>query len=81
MAVVGEVRVGLLGCGNVGGALARVVDENADLITARAGARVVITRVAVRDVTRPRDVKLPSSVFTDDAAAAVADPDVDVVGR
>ena len=79
MTVVGDVRVGLLGCGNVGAALARVVDEHADLITARAGARVVITRVAVRDVTRARDVKLPTSVFTDDAAGVVADPEVDIV--
>jgi homoserine dehydrogenase len=79
MAFVGDVRIGLLGCGNVGAALARVVDEHADLITARAGARVTITRVAVRDITRARDVKLPARVFTDDAAAVVTDPDVDVV--
>ena len=79
MTVVGDVRVGLLGCGNVGSALARFVDQHADLITARAGARVTITRVAVKDVTRARDVKLPPTVFTDDAAAVVDDPDVDIV--
>jgi homoserine dehydrogenase len=77
---VGEtVRVGLLGCGNVGAALVRLVDEHADLITARAGARVEVTRIAVRDLTKAREVKAPASVFTDDPAAVVADPDVDVV--
>ena len=79
VAVADHVRVGLLGCGNVGAALARLVDEHADLITARAGARVEITRVAVRDLTKPRELKLPASAFTDDPASVVADPDVDVV--
>ena len=64
VAVADHVRVGLLGCGNVGAALVRLVDEHADLITARAGTRVEITRVAVRDLTKPRELKLPTSAFT-----------------
>lgn len=79
MAVRTSVRVGLLGCGNVGSALARLVDEHADLISTRAGVAIEITKVAVRDLSKPRDVKLPSEKFTDDAAALVRDPDVDVV--
>jgi homoserine dehydrogenase len=73
------VRVGLLGCGNVGSALVRLVDEHADRITARAGVGIEITRVAVRDVTRHRDVKLAPDRFTDDPSAIVHDHDVDVV--
>jgi homoserine dehydrogenase len=79
VAVRTSVRVGLLGCGNVGSALARLVDEHADLITARAGVPIEIARVAVRDVTKTRDVKVPSDRFTDDASAVVRDPDIDVV--
>ena len=73
------VRVGLLGCGNVGAPLVRLLDENADRIAARAGVAIEVTRVAVRDVGRRRDVKLSPERFTDDAASVVADPDVDVV--
>jgi homoserine dehydrogenase len=79
MAVRDLVRVGLLGCGNVGAAFVRLVDENADVIAARAGTRVEISRVAVRDVAKSRDTKLPASAFTTDAAAVVAAPDVDLV--
>ena len=79
VSVADHVRVGLLGCGNVGAALVRLVDEHADLISARAGTRVEITRVAVRDLTRPRELKLAASAFTDDPASVVADPDVDVI--
>src|SRR4029453_15428388 len=57
------VRVGLLGCGNVGSALVRLVGENADLITARAGVPIEIARVLVRDAAKQRDVKLASDTF------------------
>jgi homoserine dehydrogenase len=76
---VSPVRVGLLGCGNVGAALARLVEEHADLIAARAGVAIEIGLVAVRDVTKTRDVKVPADRFTDDAAALVSDPGIDVV--
>ncbi len=73
------VRIGLLGCGTVGAALAALVGEQRDTIAARAGVDLRITRVAVRDLGRVRDVDLDPSVFTTDAAAVVTDPDVDVV--
>src|SRR5260370_23138302 len=73
------VRVGLLGCGNGGAATVRLLDEPADRIAARAGVAIEVTRVAVRDVARPRDVKIAAERFTADAADVVQDPDVDVV--
>jgi homoserine dehydrogenase len=75
----GPIRVGLLGCGNVGTALVRLVGEHADVLESRAGVPIEIVRVAVRDLSKPRDVKLAPEVFTDDAPSVVADPDVDVV--
>jgi homoserine dehydrogenase len=73
------IRVGLLGCGNVGSALVRLIDENADLIEARAGVGISVTRVAVRDPGRTRAVDLDPDVFTDDPRAVVASDTVDVV--
>ncbi len=73
------VRVGLLGCGNVGSPLVRLIDEHADVIEARAGVRVEISRVAVRNLALERDVPLPASRFTHSAEEVVADPDIDIV--
>jgi homoserine dehydrogenase len=73
------VRVGLLGCGHVGSALVRLIDEHADVIESRAGVRIEITRVAVRNLARERDVPIPAGRFTHDAEGVVADPAVDVV--
>jgi homoserine dehydrogenase len=74
-----SLRVGLLGCGNVGAALVRVLDTNADLISARAGVRIEVARVAVHNLAKERDVEFAAGVLTNDADAVVTDPNVDVV--
>ena len=73
------VRVGLLGCGNVGASVVRLVQEQRSAIRARTGLDLEITRVAVRNVSKERPVVLADDVLTHDAASVVDDPDVDVV--
>lgn len=73
------VRVGLLGCGNVGAALVQLVADRGDEIAARTGTRLEIARVAVRSLTRKRPVHLDESILTRDANEVVADPSIDVV--
>jgi homoserine dehydrogenase len=60
------VRVGLAGCGVVGGALVRLLDESADTIESRYGVRLELSRVLVRDTQRDRGLPLPRSIFTSD---------------
>ncbi|MDA2984102.1 MAG: homoserine dehydrogenase [Actinomycetota bacterium] len=73
------VRVGLLGAGTVGSGVWRILHEHADSIATRTGARIEVTRVAVRDRSRPRDVAIPDHVLGDDAMAVVEADDVDLV--
>ncbi len=73
------IRIGLLGCGTVGSGVVTILSREADDITARTGAKLEVTRVAVRDLTRQRDLPLDPSVFTDDPATVVEADDVDVV--
>ncbi|MGH2539744.1 MAG: homoserine dehydrogenase [Actinomycetota bacterium] len=73
------IRVGMLGCGTVGAAVIRLLHEHADDIVHRAGCRIEVTRVAVRDPERDRDVPIPRGAFTTDGASIVDDPDIDVV--
>ena len=75
----GSLRVGMLGCGNVGGAVIRLLDEHAEDIARRAGCRLDVARVAVRDTRKARDVPLDPARFTDDPMAVIEDPGVDVV--
>ncbi len=73
------VRVGVLGCGNVGAALVALMEERADAIEARAGVRLEVARVAVRNLARERAVSVSESILTRDATEVVEDPDIDVV--
>src|SRR5438105_12680125 len=77
--VNGAVRVGLLGCGNVGGGLVQLLATDADVIEARTGLRLELTRVAVRNTAKERDVPVPAGVLTHDSQALVTADDVDVV--
>ncbi len=71
------IGVALLGCGTVGREVVRLLQSQAEELTARVGAPVVLRGIAVRRPHRHRD--LPEQLLTTDAAALVAREDVDVV--
>jgi homoserine dehydrogenase len=73
------VRVGVLGCGNVGAALVQLIEQQGDVIETRTGIRLQVTRVAVRNMSSPREVELADGVLTRDALGVVTDPDIDLV--
>ena len=73
------VRIGVLGCGNVGAAFVQLVERQADIIEARTGVRLQVANVAVRNISREREVALPNGVLTRDAHAVVADPSIDLI--
>ncbi|MGI9119465.1 MAG: homoserine dehydrogenase, partial [Acidimicrobiales bacterium] len=73
------VRLGLLGCGNVGSALVGLIGEQADTIEARTGLRLEVARVAVRNRVKARSVALDDGCLTHDVDGVVHDPDIDLV--
>ncbi len=73
------VKVGVLGCGNVGAALVQQIERRGPDIERRTGLHLQIERVAVRSLSRERPVELGPDVLTRDAASVIEDPDVDVV--
>lgn len=73
------VRIGVLGCGNVGAAFIQLVERQVDVIESRTGVRLQVSAVAVRNVSRQREVDLPEGVLTRDAFAVVIDPTIDLI--
>jgi homoserine dehydrogenase len=74
------VRVALLGCGNVGTEVARLLVDHGDDLAARIGAAVDVVGVAVRRIGRDRSATgLDPALFTTDATALVTRDDIDVV--
>ena len=74
-----RLRIGLLGCGNVGAALVTLLDERRDAVAARTGLELEITRIAVRSTAKDRGLRIDPSVFCTDAADIVSDPEIDIV--
>lgn len=73
-----RVRLGLLGCGTVGTSFAQLIKERAPEIERRTGLSLEIAQVAVRDATKTRE-GVDASLLTDDSAALVINPDIDIV--
>lgn len=73
------LKVGMLGCGNVGAAVIRLLDEHREDIARRAGCRLEVSKVAVRDPAKPRDVPLEPSLFVTDPMDVIDDPGVDII--
>jgi homoserine dehydrogenase len=70
------LRVALLGCGNVGSQVARILLDDAANLAARTGAALELTGIAVRNLDAARSVDLPRELFTTDAEALVENADI-----
>ncbi|WP_137144733.1 homoserine dehydrogenase [Mycolicibacterium sp. CR10] len=71
------IGVAVLGLGNVGSQVVRIIEESADDLTARIGAPLVVRGIGVRRVAADRGV--PLELLTDDIEALVSRDDVDIV--
>src|SRR6266496_3445609 len=76
-----DVSIALLGYGNVGSAVARLLAESADDIERATGHRLRIVRALVRDPQRERGHLADSGVLTTDFAAIRDDPQIAVVAE
>ena len=72
------LTIGLAGLGTVGGGLGRLLSENKEELRSRTGCDIRLKSVAVRDISRPRD--LPEGVrLTDNPMTLAEDPEIDGV--
>lgn len=74
-----QIGVGLIGLGNVGQGVVKILDTHARVIEARLGAPVRLARVAVREIDRERAVPVDPKLLTTDPMSVVTDPKVDIV--
>ena len=74
-----QLRVGMLGCGNIGTTFAGTLRAATDRLETLTGLRIELARIAVRDPDKPRDAGLPPELFTTDLEAVVAADDIDLV--
>ncbi len=74
-----SIAIGLLGAGNVGCGVVRLLQDNQESIARRVGARIAIKRVLLRHPGARRPLELPAEWKTTDPAQVLDDPDIRVV--
>lgn len=73
-------NVGMIGCGTVGGGVARLLHDLAEVYEKRIGSRPVLAKVLVRNVDKgDRGCPLPAEALTDDVEDFFDTPDMPVV--
>lgn len=73
-----ELRLGMLGCGVVGGGVLKLIERHRESFRAN-GFDLRVTHVAVRDPARQRDVPLGAYRVTADAMQVANDPEIDLL--
>jgi homoserine dehydrogenase len=72
------IRLGLLGCGTVGGGVIQLLQANAEYLAQTVGAPLEVAGVLVRDPEKERVPELDRALLTTDPDALLGDPSVDV---
>ena len=73
------IHVGLAGLGNVGAGVFKNLHANRDLIVQRTGADIRVKRVVVRDLSRSRDVQVPSDCVGTNWQDLISDEEIQVI--
>lgn len=76
-----RTQVGIVGLGNVGTGVAKLLLDHGDRTAKHAGRTLWLKHIVVRDLSKPRDVELPEEILTDQLDRLVNDPEVSVVAQ
>ncbi|MEY4379857.1 MAG: hypothetical protein RLZZ378_260 [Actinomycetota bacterium] len=71
-----SLNIAILGAGNVGAQVIRLLQQNQADLSARAGGQLNVAKVLVRDAKKKRDVNVS---YTDDADSILNDSNIDLV--
>ena len=74
-----KIVLGLIGFGNIGSGVVKLLQENRDLLEKRLGASLVVKKIADLDIMTPRVVTVPDKMLTTDAAEILKDPEISIV--
>ena len=74
-----KVKIALLGLGNVGRGVWKIIHENRDEISKRSGYNVEIAKILVRDASKPRGIEVPDEIITTNFQDILNDDSIKIV--
>jgi homoserine dehydrogenase len=76
-----KTKVAIVGMGNVGTGVARLLLDHGDRTARHAGRTLWLEEVVVRDVNKPRDADLPKGILSNDLSRITRNPEIKVVAQ
>ena len=73
------IRVGFLGCGNIGCGVYKLLETYGDQIEKNEGVAFRIEKILVRSLSKKRNWDVPAQIMTDCAQDVLENPEIDVV--
>ncbi len=74
-----DIKVGLIGFGNIGAGVVKLLNENSDVIKGKTGTGIVLKRIADRDITTDRGVTVPPGCLTTNVDDIFNDPEISII--
>jgi homoserine dehydrogenase len=74
-----KISIGLIGLGNIGTGVVRLLEQNKALIEQKLGARLVLKKIADIDIATSRGIKTDKYQMTTDAREIINDKDISIV--
>jgi homoserine dehydrogenase len=76
---MGKINIGLIGFGNVGSAVVKILRQRKTLLMEKMGLEINVKKICDKDIISKRDIKIDKSLLTRDARRIIDDPQIDIV--
>lgn len=74
-----QVKVALLGLGNVGSGVWKILNLNKSEISKRCGFEIEIKKILVKNINKKRDLDVPNDILTDNFSDILNDDSIEIV--
>jgi homoserine dehydrogenase len=76
---VKNINLGLIGFGNIGTGVVKLLKENSEILEKRLGTKVILKRIIDINLDSPRIVSVDPSILSTDVNLVLGDPEIDIV--
>jgi len=74
-----NINIGLIGLGNIGTGVVKLLEQNEELIVKKLGAKLNLCKIADLDITTPRSVKINKNILTTNPREIIHDKNIPLV--
>ena len=74
-----KINLGIIGFGNVGSGVVRILREKKSILAQKIGLEINVKKICDKDISSKRDISVDKHLLTKDAEQLINDPQIDIV--